>query len=77
MGVALTGSLAGSGLIDGLELPTPTAKVTIASGAAPKAAASAPKSKIAFLKDPKGKKRIVCFFGTCVEYQRLLKCDRS
>jgi len=49
VGIAVTQSMAGSGLIS--DLPVPSApKVSASKSAAPKAAASAPKSKIAFVR---------------------------
>lgn len=56
MGIAVTQSMAGSGLLDsGISIPLPSLpasapKVSVAKSAAPKAVVSAPKSKIAFLK---------------------------
>ncbi len=56
VGIAVTQSMAGSGLIDSsVSIPLPSApasapKVSASKSAAPKAVVSAPKSKIAFLK---------------------------
>ncbi len=59
MGIAVTQSMAGSGLLDsGTSIPLPSLasapasapKVSASKSAAPKAVVSAPKSKIAFIK---------------------------
>ncbi len=56
VGIAVTQSMAGSGLMDSsVSIPLPSAptsapKVSASKSAAPKAVVSAPKSKIAFLK---------------------------
>jgi len=71
LGIAVTSSLSGSG-VPVPNLPVP--KVEVSTKSAPPKAASAPQSKIAFTRAPKGK--YLAYYNTLIMIQgKLLTCQ--
>lgn len=71
LGIAVTSSLSGSG-VPVPNLPVP--KVEVSTKSAPPKAASAPQSKIAFTRAPKGK--YLAYYSTLIMIQeKLLTCQ--